>query len=81
MLGRILEVRVGKTVVPRTEEDKNRQWWEGGGEGAGEITGSPGSGQSPHQEARKHGLFLRHGSSERPVHRCHQQDFPFLRTG
>lgn len=39
MLGRILGVRVGKTVVPRTEEvwnsgRQNRQWWEGGGEKA-----------------------------------------------
>lgn len=37
MLGRILEVRVGKTVVPRTEEDKNRQWWEGGEKALGRL--------------------------------------------
>lgn len=32
-------------------------------------------GQSPYQEARKHGFFLRKITSERFMHRCHCWEF------
>lgn len=64
---------------------KQAEWWEGkrlGRRRPGETAGSPGRGQSPQQEARKQGLFLREmDAAEGLCTGTPRQDFRFLRTG